>query len=127
MTDDRPDPLAPPEGYGVARLTGIDAPVTHLVGCCFGQCWMTSAFCVYLGDENEHIGHLCLCPLHCEQHQQRRVIECTICHQPMKIIQVVPKPGANPYEPLPEGYDTSAGLQKLLDWITDYNREAGGG
>lgn len=115
MENERPDPLAPPEGYA-ARQPGSE-PVTHSAVCTFGACQVPPVFCLYLGDENEHIGHLDLCGFHCYEHRVRRAgIECTICRKPMKIIKMVPEDTA----------DIDAGLQKLLDMIGQPYRWGGG-
>jgi len=113
VSNDRPDPLAPPEGYGVTPANRSDGgEVEHLFGCSFGECWLPSSICLYLGDASEHIGHLCLCATHCYQHTQRVGISCTICGGPMEIIKREPHPDLGAQE-----YDPHAGLQRLMDWM----------
>ena len=115
MSNDRPDPLAPPEGYGVTPANRSDGgEVEHLFGCSFGECWLPSSICLYLGDASEHIGHLCLCATHYYQHTQRIDITCRLCGKPMKIIKHEPKPG-NPYHF--EGDDPPGvqAIQRVLD------------
>jgi hypothetical protein len=122
VSEDRPDPLAPPEGYGVTPANRSDGgEVDHLFGCSFGGCWLPSSICLYLGDESEHIGHLCLCATHHYQHRQRiGGIVCKLCGKPMKIIKSEVKD--NPYADFQRGLDLDApppSLQRLLDWINE--------
>ena len=112
MSDDRPDPLAPPEGYGQPRPQERGEPVTHAEQCVAGGCRSRPRCCLYLGDASEHIGHLCLCATHCYQHTQRVGISCTICGGPMEIIKREPHPDLGAQE-----YDPHAGLQRLMDWM----------
>ena len=114
MSDDRPDPLAPPEGYGQPRPQERGEPVTHAEQCVAGGCRSRPRCCLYLGDASEHIGHLCLCATHYYQHTQRIDITCRLCGKPMKIIKHEPKPG-NPYHF--EGDDPPGvqAIQRVLD------------
>jgi hypothetical protein len=120
VSEDRPDPLAPPEGYGVTPGRSDGGPVEHLFGCSFGGCWLPSSVCLYLGDESEHIGHLCLCATHHYQHRQRvGGIVCKLCGKPMKIIKSEVK--GSPYADIDPDAPPQA-LQNLLDWINDPSR-----
>lgn len=109
---DRPDPLAPPEGYAAPRPGSQAEQFTHSDYCCMTGCGHRPIWCYYLGDEAEHIGHLCLCN-HCAVEHERRGLECRLCGKPMTIIRREDTPGTSGEPP----YDVDAGLQRLLDWM----------
>lgn len=91
---------------------------------------MTALWCMYLGDEAEHIAHVDVCDKDAALHwyavnpagpYRNR---CTKCNRAMKLIKIVwsgagPEPELKPWE-----MDVQKGLDRLNAWIADHNRRA---
>src|SRR6185312_14892910 len=106
MADERPDPLAPPEGYGEQPgqqpEEDPDQDLCQLLPCGLDSLWRA-----WLGDAAEHVHKQCYCGNHMlliwlVEHK----IECTACGNQVKIIRIEPMRGQSPWpmrtEPVPE-------------------------
>jgi hypothetical protein len=111
MSADRPDPLAPPEGYGVEPGQAQEHPVAGHCQYHGGKCPHRVAFRYWIGDRAEHVWPLDLCWCCASQHDRIPMGNCTICKQPAKIIR------REAIEPEPHRSDCegSSDVQSALD------------
>lgn len=86
---ERPDPLAPPEGYG-ARPGAEPEEAADSGTCVHGACGQAAAWRVFLGDLAEHIARLNLCSQHALVFwlKQDGGISCHFCKQAMTLIRI---------------------------------------
>jgi hypothetical protein len=96
MTE-RPDPLAPPEGYGRKKPDGSgaidDGSVPYPVACSVHaggkQCRARLAVVIWYGDAAEHVGPVGYCMSH-GMLAGRAEASCSVCSQPMQILKTEP-------------------------------------
>jgi hypothetical protein len=113
----RPDPLAPPEGYG--RKPGqepdaVDSPTcTHNEG----KCGQPSRWRFMLGDESEHIARLNMCDEHARQMGGFSTPwrwQCLMCKKEMRLERIEPMDG----QPLLElTGQWRSGIQAAIDGL----------
>lgn len=87
--DERPDPLAPPEGYG--QKPGAEPEQAEdSATCVHGPCDSPALWRFFWGDGAEHIARLCLCASHAMVFWLRQLggIICTKCGHPMTLIRI---------------------------------------
>jgi len=100
---DRPDPLAPPEGYGQPLPdaphggddTSCDLSQSSLFAGAPGQrCGGPGEERVWFGCENEHVGYVDLCLLHSSSRAGIEPVTCQRCGKRARIIRTEQHPAA---------------------------------
>lgn len=84
----RPDPLAPPDGYGSKPGQAEAEPETDSDLCVHGRCDMLALWRMFTGCPAEHIARLNLCTVHAIEHWYAKYLTCAIDGQEVKIIKV---------------------------------------
>jgi hypothetical protein len=113
----RPDPLAPPDGYGSRpgpsgyKGSGYPRPDRCVMESASGEaCDHLMAVIIWWGDAAEHLYPLGYCPCHAALAQRTVRTHCTRCGLPNRI-ELAEDAGAL-------GRPVADEVQKMLDWLS---------
>lgn len=112
--EERPDPLAEPEGYR-AKPGQHEWPPPSGCGAENNTCGgLRACYRLWIGDINEHVWPLDLCARHAWQHVQSGLpLRCTVCKAGAQIIRIEGFHGHESADLMAEGLKR---VQAALDW-----------